>query len=125
PNGRTGDGGWGNKTNTFNRFSLVNDIFNPSIEKARIAMYNYHRKGLDIMSTEPEAGRSNITAALKAIQSVHKDNPHSAYIFFITNAKVQELVSIYNIAPPMEKKRIYAILVDINPSMSNKIEALR
>lgn len=124
PSSSTG-GGWANDAGKHNRYSLVKDVFNPNILKARKAYYKYHRKGLDIMAAEPEVGRSNITSALHSIQAANDAEPTSTYIFLIINAKVDELVSIYNVADPMEKKRIYALLVDINPSISSRVKVLK
>lgn len=126
PSGVVGSKGWSdNKSSAQNRYTLVNDAFNPSIREARKAMYQYHRLGLDIMYNKPQEGRENITQALRLIQEANRAKSHSTYIFFVTNAKTEELINIYNIADDIEKKRVYAMLLDINPSNANKISVLK
>lgn len=120
-----GDDGWKEKTTSHNRYSLVNDAFNPSLRQARKAMYMYHRKGLDIMSAEAETGRSNISGALSAIQQASRSKSNSTYVYFVTNAKIEEIINIYNVADTNEKRSIYATLIDINPSNARRIEVLK
>lgn len=125
PSGVASGSGWENKTNAQNRYSLISNCFNPVIEKARKAIYKYHRKGLDIMSAEPEVGRENITAALEQIQSANNSKSNTPFINLFISAKTNELVNIYNVTENPERKQVYAILMDINPSNAQKIEALK
>lgn len=120
-----GGGGWANESGTHNRYSLINDVFDPVIKDVRKAIYQYHRKGLDIMSAEPEVGRSNITTALEEIQNANNRKNNSTFIFLFISAKTNELVQIYNVTDNPERRKVYAILMDINPSNAQNIEALK
>ena len=78
----TNSSGWSRGTNRQNRAQLVADLLNTNFEKFRVALYQYHRQGLDVFLENPEKGRQQILDALRKIQEA-KRNTSSNLLFDI------------------------------------------
>lgn len=116
--------GWESFEDRNNKYWLLENILNEYHAPLRSCYYEYHRKGLDVMSQKPEEGRINIVSALEQLSKVHKQNPSSAALNLFFDAKVEELVNIFQESPMTEKTKITKLLSDINPSNSNKYEKI-
>ena len=57
--------GWKAFDNDRNRFAIINDYLDGSMEPFRQLQYDYYRKGLDEMANNVERGRTEITTALE------------------------------------------------------------
>ena len=86
----------------------------------RETMYNYHRKGLDVMADNKDAGRAVILESLVDLKKVHQVKPlsFSLQVFFI--AKADEIVNIFCGGFPDEKAKVVTLLNEIDPTNSNK-----
>ena len=105
-----------------NRAQLVENITNSSYQSLRQLMYEYHRKGLDVMSDKAEQGRQAITASLKNLKSVYDKRPGLYYLQVILEAKRQEIIDIYSEATPAEKVSMLNIMKEVDPPYSNRYE---
>ena len=83
-------------------------------------LYNYHRKGLDIMHDDNEKGRGFITESIESLRKVKQTKPTSFILQLFFNAKSDEISSIYSNAFQDEKNRIYTLLTQIDPANINK-----
>jgi hypothetical protein len=93
-----GMGGWlasakSNQGRT--RHSLLENLQNSRMVEFRNAMYIYHRKGLDLMSQDPEQGRQNILTALEKISEANSQYFNSLVIQMFCNAKRKEMIEIF------------------------------
>jgi len=107
-----------------NRAQLVEDITNSSYQSLRQLMYEYHRKGLDVMSDKVEPGRKAITASLENLKSVYDKRPNLYYLQVILEAKRQEIIDIYSEATPAEKVSMLNIMKEVDPPYSTRYEAV-
>jgi hypothetical protein len=97
---------------------------NKSYSGVRDCIYQYHRKGLDMMTENNETARGSITTGMESLQKVYKEKP-SLFIFQVFfAAKGDELVNIYSQGSPMEKTRIVNILNVVDPANSNKYKKI-
>jgi hypothetical protein len=112
--------GWKAFDSDKNRYWLVNNILDATYVGLREAMYNYHRKGLDVMADNKEAGRAAILESLQNLKKVHQVKPlsFSMQVFFI--AKNDEIVNIFCGAFSDEKAQVVQLLNEIDPTNSNK-----
>jgi hypothetical protein len=109
--------GWQSSDNQFkNRYSYIDNILNNMFQPLRETMYNYHRKGLDVMYDNMETGRAAVLQAINNINELHKNRPASfnAQVFF--EAKNQEIVNIFQAAPSEEKNQVIQILGTVDPA---------
>lgn len=115
------ESGWHSSDNSFrNRFTLIDNILNPTFQPMRETMYNYHRKGLDQMYDKMEEGRAAILASIDNLKEVHKNRPASYNMQLFFEAKNQELISIFKDDPLNEEKtKIIDILNLIDPANQN------
>jgi len=107
--------GWRSNDGNFNRYWLVENMLNAIYEPLRVCNYNYHRLGMDIMSTDVVKGRQVITDALKTLDAVNKRKPNSYSMKIFFNAKNRELVSLYSDESVTDKQVIVDYLSKVDP----------
>jgi len=116
--------GWraGESTSRKNRYWLINSILNEEYAPVREFIYAYHRLGLDLMFDKIVEGRSAIADNMKLLQDVYKNRPDPFMHFLqvILDAKSDEFVSIFQEATDEEKRRVLAILNQIDPTHGDK-----
>jgi hypothetical protein len=122
-----GMGGWlasakSNQGRT--RHSLLENLQNSRMVEFRNAMYIYHRKGLDLMSQDPEQGRQNILTALEKISEANSQYFNSLVIQMFCNAKRKEMIEIFKGAGREERLKAHDLLTDIDASNSNDYSEL-
>ena len=114
-----GSTGWQSGTSTRNRFTIIDDYMNSSMIAVRQMMYQFHRKGFDIMFREPDRGREEIAKSLEFLQAGYQERPLSYFPKLFTEYKQEELVNIFSKGDEKEKKKVVEILSGINPSLSS------
>ena len=109
--------GWKTTGSDHNRYALINDMLDGSMEPFRKMQYVYYREGLDAMAGNAENGRNKITEAIKLLDVAHKNKRLSKLPQLFTEYKRDELVSIYQgQGTSQEKEQLYNILSNINAS---------
>lgn len=110
-------GGWSpNDSKKRNRFYVIDNHLNALFEPLRLTYYNYHRKGLDLMFSNPTEARTNILDALRSLENIQNANFGNVNLQIFTLAKRLEFVNIFSKAEPGEKTDVIAILKKIDPS---------
>lgn len=117
--------GWSSFNDAKNRFGLLNDYLDGSMEDYRQLIYAYHRRGLDHMAANPEQARQAITEAIGLLENSHSARAMSHLPTLFTENKRDELVNIYQgQAPREERERVHNVLSTINPSLNDQWEKL-
>ncbi len=109
--------------NRDNRYYLISSIKSSENAPLRKFYYRYHRLGLDQMSDKLEIGRGQIINACQFLKQVYNRKADSYFLRIILTAKIDEIVKIFSDAPVQEKKKVYNILKEIDPTNS-KIEKI-
>ncbi len=121
-----GFAGWKAFDDTKNRYAIINDYLDGSMEKFRQLQYTYYRTGLDHMSENTETARSAIIDAIHLLNESHEDKSLSMLPQIFTDFKRDELVSIFSGQGSSEEREdIYNILFRINPSQNNYWEKIK
>lgn len=121
-----GYAGWKAFDSDRNRFALINDYLDGSMEPLRQLEYEYHRKGLDRMTENTDTARAQITQAMTLLSKAREQKTMSALPVIFTDIKRDELVSIYSgKGTPEERQKVYDIVFRINASQSNYWEKLK
>ena len=112
--------GWKAFDNDRNRFAIINDYLDGSMEPFRQLQYEYYRKGLDEMANNAERGRTEITTALETgLKKAKENRPLSMLPQIWTDYKKDELANIYKgKGTQKEKEAVFEILTSINPSQN-------
>lgn len=119
--------GWKAFESSKNRFSIINDYLEGSMEPLRQLQYDYYRKGLDEMANNAERGRTEISTAIETeLKKAHENKPLSLLPQLWTEYKRDELANIYKgKGTSKEKETVYDVLFSINPSLSSTWEKIK
>jgi len=112
--------GWRSLDGNRNRFWFLDNLLNPKVKPYRRAMYDYHRQGLDLMSTDTETGKATILTALAAVDEVHKAYPNSMIIQMFSNTKPEEIIEIFKVGSREQKSKISQIMTRLDPSRASR-----
>jgi hypothetical protein len=108
-----------------NRFYLAENLNNARFKDLRLLTYNYHRKGMDMMSENPEQARKNITEILKSLKETQALFQNSLLQKTFFSTKWPELVEIYKGATVPEKTGMAKFLSEIDPTNSQRYEKIK
>ncbi len=116
--------GWQAFEGNKNRFHLAENLLNTAYQSLRQLEYEYHRKGLDIMSKNVEGGRTAIAATLPYMKQVYDKRPGLYFFQLVLEAKRDEIINIFSEASPAEKVAMINIMQEIDPPNGTKYEAV-
>lgn len=112
--------GWKAFDDVKNRFGIINDYLDGSMEPFRQMQYIYHRKGLDQMVSSSDEARAAITEAIGLLKTAKSNKSLSSLPQLFSEYKRDELVGIYNKQETSAKKQdIYDFLVKLNAAQSS------
>ena len=83
-----GERGWKASQGKQNRYWLVENHLSQTFRPVRICLYNYHRKGLDVLFQDIEGGRLTIAESLIDMRSTNRIRPgsYNIQVFFCPRA---------------------------------------
>lgn len=108
--------GWLAFESNRNRYALINNLLDEAFKKYRNYYYEYHRLGLDEMSANVTNGRARIAEGMTVLKEAYRSRPATYVINTFLDAKSEELVDIFRKGTDKEKKEVYDILMDIDPT---------
>lgn len=108
--------GWKAFESNRNRYALINNLMDETFRKYREYVYEYHRLGLDEMADNVANGRARIASGIGILREVNRARPATYAINTFINAKADELVNIFQKGTSEEKKTVYELLMDIDPT---------
>ncbi|WP_276893179.1 DUF4835 family protein [Hallella bergensis] len=119
--------GWKSFDSDRNRFAIINDYLDGSMQPFRQLQYDYYRKGLDEMANNVERGRTEVSTAIENdLKKCHEERPTSMLPQIWTDYKRDELANIYKgKGTQKEKETVYDILFSINASQNNAWEKIK
>ena len=121
----SGGQGWLAGQGKQNRYWLIENLLSQTFRPLRLCMYNYHRKGFDLLESDLEGARLNIADALIEMRSTNRIRPGSfnLQVFFL--AKSDEIIKLFGPAPEAERVRLLPVLKQMDPgNISQYDEAL-
>lgn len=118
--------GWKAFDDSKNRFGLLNDYLDGSMESMRKWEYVYHRQGLDRMATAPDSARAAIAEGLDLLRQAHEAKAMSQVPQLFTEYKREELLSIFaEKGTKEEREKAYDILFAIDASQNESWKKLK
>ena len=118
------ESGWKAFDDKRNRYWLNENMMNASYKPLRQFMYEFHRLGLDKMSTKPEEGKAAITKSLEYLKQVNSERPNLLFIQVMTDTKRNEWKSIYSEGSQQDKTKAVNIFRELDPSHASEYEEL-
>lgn len=119
------DKGWKAFESNKNRYWIAEGYTNGNYKALRKTLYNYHRKGLDVMATDVEGGRQAIFDALEGLKAVHNLVPGSFMMQQFFWAKADEVVNLFTPSPSEQKNKIIALVNLLDPGNAVKYQRLQ
>lgn len=110
--------GWDSAENR-GRFQLVDNLLSNTYREFRVAMYNYHRKGLDILADNNSTGKQVIAGTMKLFETMLKRRPNAFLVQTFFEAKSDEIRSIFSGGPKMDIVKLKETLNNIAPFYSS------
>lgn len=108
--------GWLAFDSNRNRYALINNLMDEAFKKYREYFYTYHRLGLDEMQSNVANARARIADGLPTLRDANRARPATYVVNTFLDAKADELVNIFQKGTDKEKKSVYEILMDIDPT---------
>ncbi|MBM1107497.1 DUF4835 family protein [Aurantibacter crassamenti] len=110
--------GW-SQTSDRGRFELIDNLLSNTYREYRIAMYNYHRKGLDILGDNNSTGKQVIAGTMKLFETMTKRRPNAFLVTTFFDAKSEEIQSIFSDGPKVDIVSLKETLNSIAPLYSS------
>ncbi|MHA7831466.1 MAG: type IX secretion system protein PorD [Flagellimonas sp.] len=111
--------GWSQDTGDRSRFELVDNLLSNSFREYRIAMYNYHRKGLDILADNNSTGKQIIAGSLRLFETLISRRPNAFLIQTFFDAKSEEIQNIFSDGPKVDIVKLKETLNKVAPFYSS------
>lgn len=110
--------GWDSSENR-GRFQLVDNLLSNTYREFRVAMYNYHRKGMDVLADNNSTGKQVIAGTMKLFETMLKRRPNAFLVQTFFEAKADEIQSIFSDGPKMDIIKLKETLNKIAPFYSS------
>lgn len=111
--------GWSQETGQRTRFELVDNLLSNSFREYRIALYNYHRKGLDILADNNSTGKQIVAGSLRLFETLVQRRPNAFLIQTFFDAKSEEIQNIFSDGPKVDIVKLKETLNKVAPFYSN------
>lgn len=116
--------GWKAFDSNRNRYALINNLMDEAFKPYRSYFYEYHRLGLDEMVNNIANARARIVEGMPTLKEANRARPATYVVNTFLDAKNDELVNIFNGGTPEEKKKVYELLVDLDPTRQSKYDEI-
>jgi hypothetical protein len=107
--------GWSAADGKQSRYALIDNILSQTFRPLRRCYYEYHRLGLDKAFDDPAAARLVMSDALITLRNVHRIRPANYNLQTFFQAKKDEIVKMFGVAPESERARLLPVLKLIDP----------
>ncbi len=116
--------GWKAFDDKRNRYWLCENMTNAAYKPIRQFMYEYHRLGLDVMSTKTDEGKAAITKSLDYLKQMYSEKPNILFMQVLNDTKRNEWKSIYSEGSQQDKTKAINIFREIDPSHASEYEEI-
>ena len=118
------DKGWSSLNNRNNRYWMIENLMSPRLSDFRRASYQYHRHGLDYMSSELDRGLSQMLEALETIDKARATYPNTMVLRMFAITKSDEVVEVFKGASRTARSRVQQIMRKLDVSNASKYNVL-
>ena len=118
----TSEVGWRAFEGNRNRYDVIQSIIDERVRRFRDFFYEYHRLGLDEMSSNMANARATILKSMDALREVNKVQPSSLTLQMFFDAKNDELTGIFSGGTPAEKTAVFNLLKEVNIAQISKYQ---
>lgn len=102
------------------RYWFVENFLSPRMKNIRQGIYEYHRLGLDVASTDVNRCKAAIMQCLERVDEAHQAYPNTLAVRSFTVTKADEMINIFKNGTEDQKARFMQIMTRIDPANSSK-----
>lgn len=106
------------------RYTMINNLMDEAFRPYREFFYTYHRLGLDEMQGNVANSRARIAEGLPVLKETYRARPTTHLVSTFLDAKADELASLFEKGTSDEKKKVYDLLMDLDPTRQNTYEKI-
>jgi len=117
--------GWKPSDGTRNRFWLIDNLRANTFREYRQALYEYHRAGLDQLTTTPLEGKEAVMKAIQQLEPLFLRRPNAFLLQIFFDAKVEEIVNLFKEGPKVDFKETEAVLKKIAPFFGSRWKQIK
>ena len=117
--------GWKAFGSSHNRYVLINNLMDEAFKNYRLYFYQYHRMGLDVMSTNVTNGRATISEGMAVLKEAKQARPNSFVVNVFMDSKNDELTNLYSKAPDSEKNSFLTLMESVDPTRMSQYEKIK
>ncbi|MDG2194196.1 MAG: DUF4835 family protein [Polaribacter sp.] len=118
---QSGGSGWIDQIGKQNRYALIDHLTSSKLAAFKNIMYNYHRKGMDVLSTDTSKAKKMIENSVLQLESLHNKTMGNYLIRSFFDAKADEIATLFSDGPKTPKsKELKELLQRISPTNNAK-----
>ena len=117
--------GWNQSDGNQNRYFLVTDVMSGTYDAYRETLYQYHREGLDNMTTDVKGSKDKVISSINSLLTIYKIRPNAFLTRVFFDAKVDEIVSILSAGPKVSLSETIDNLNKLSPLNTSKWSAIK
>lgn len=112
---QSGYAGWNQNDGSGTRFTLIDNILSPTYGLFRNTLYEYHLKGLDVMSEDKKKAKQKIAESLNGLKSIFDTRPNAFLLRVFMDSKATEIVNVFSDGPRFDTFKLKEDLLKISP----------
>lgn len=115
----SGYAGWQQTDGNRTRWELIDNLSSNTFREYRMAMYNYHRLGIDRMEKNAALAKTTIMGSMELFERLVSRRPNSLLLQTFFDAKNEEIRNIFSGGPKIDVVRLKDILNTVAPFYGN------
>lgn len=117
--------GWKAKDGNQSRYQYNDALLSTVYKEFHEAMYDYHRKGLDQMASDPKVAKEKIASAITLLKGINDRRPNSFLLRTFFDAKSDEIQSIFSGGPQINIVQLVENLNRMAPTKRSNWEEIK
>ncbi|MEJ4087818.1 DUF4835 family protein [Galbibacter orientalis] len=115
----SGYAGWQQTDGNRTRWELVDNLLSNTFKEYRLALYNYHRLGLDNLVDNASLAKQSIAGSMKLFDKLNNVRPNSFVLQAFFDAKSEEIANVFLDGPKVDIVKLKETLNEIAPLYSD------
>ncbi|MBC9795338.1 DUF4835 family protein [Sinomicrobium weinanense] len=116
--------GWKQSDGNKSRWGLIDNLLSNPFKSYRTALYEYHRKGLDMMTEDAASGKESMARSMKFLERVNSTRPNSFLLQVFFDAKKDEILKVFSDGPKVDIISLKNSLNKVAPVYANTWEEI-
>lgn len=111
--------GWSPNDGRQSRYRLNADLLSNTFRGYRLALYTYHRQGLDLMHRSPKEGKEGVRESILQLEELNRGRPGSLLLRTFFDAKANEIEKVFSGGPSVSIKEVVDALNKMAPTFAD------